>query len=116
MTLEGPIAATGEPALYQTVRSFPLREPAGYTIPVPPGRYRVTLHFAEVWHRESGRRRFDVRLEGVVGLKDYQPFAAGFATADQRTLEATVTDGFLDIDFIRKVDDPLVSAIEVRRD
>jgi hypothetical protein len=61
------IAGTDRDPLYQTERWFPKTAggPPGYGIPLPPGRYRIILHFAEIWYRQAGLRRFHVRLEGV---------------------------------------------------
>ncbi|HVR75630.1 MAG TPA: hypothetical protein VMT52_14945, partial [Planctomycetota bacterium] len=56
----------------------------GCRIPLPPGRYRVTLRFAQI-------------------------------TADATAFEAQVSDGFLRIEFVRRVGEPKVSVIEVQR-
>jgi hypothetical protein len=84
---------------------------------VPLGRYRVVLHFAEVVCHSREQRVFDIEIEGKPVLIDYEPLAAGFATAEQKVFETTVEDGFLDIRFIYQVrfDDPKISALEVHR-
>ena len=117
------IAFTEDGPLYRTERYFvPVpRGPKGYRIPLPPGGYRVALHFAEIHEparnrRENGFRRvFDVRLEGKTVLEEYDPGAKGFAAADVRTFEVAVEDGILDIEFVHRVENPKVSAIEVIR-
>ncbi len=102
--------------LYQTVRGFPMGSRMEYRVPVPHGRYAVTLHFAEVWFHEPGCRRFDVLVEGKEVLTDYEPFAAGgFAVPDKRTYETEVTDSTLDIGFAPRVSNPKIAAIELRR-
>jgi hypothetical protein len=111
---EKEIAGTEDAPLYQTERFFPFGgRPGGYRIPLPPGRYRVSLHFAEIVTSDSGGRRFDVRLEGRPILEDYEPLAAGFATAEKKTFEVTVEDGFFDIEFIHRTGDPKISALEI---
>ncbi len=111
----GEIAQTENDTIYQTVRLFPPDEwpPPGYRIPVQPGRYRVTLHFAETWYFLPGMRRFHVDVEGNRELTDYDPNGVGFATADPYTFESSVTDGFLDISFIPVLNIPHIAGIEI---
>jgi hypothetical protein len=80
---------------------------------VPPGRYRVRLHFAEVYYREAGKRRFDVLLEGKLVLEAFEPVAFGFARARAEERDVTLEDGLLEIQFVAGIDSPKVSAIEV---
>ncbi len=75
----------------------------------------MTLHFAEIYYHAAGERLFDVAIEGKEVLKGYDPFGAGFATADRRAFEIEVLDGFLDIEFVPRTRNPKVSAIEVER-
>jgi tetratricopeptide (TPR) repeat protein len=110
------IDGTEEDALYQTERWFPgTGSLAAYRLPVPPGRSRVTLHFAETWFCAPGMRRFDVLIEGEPLLPDHEPFAAGPRRANCVTREVYVADGILDITFVHKVDNPTVAGIEVER-
>jgi hypothetical protein len=111
------IAGMADAPLYLCERWFPADEmgSAGYRIPLPPGRYRVTLHFAEVWWYAPGLRKFDAVIEGRKVLEDYDPFAAGFATAEEKTWEVSIEDGLLEIEFLHKVNNPKVSAIEIER-
>jgi hypothetical protein len=114
----GEIDGTDDDPLFQTERWFPAdeRPPAGYRVPLAPGRWRVTLHFAEVFLRKAGLRTFDIRVEGVSVLSWYDIVAeAGFATADRKEFEVELRDGFLDIEFLPQAEFPKVSAIEVRR-
>jgi hypothetical protein len=99
--------------LYTSERWFPSQ--GSYRIPLLPGNFQVTLHFAELVHEQPGARRFDVRLEGTEVLTDYEPLKAGYATAEVKPFPVTVEDGILDIDFIPRVDHPKLSAIEVER-
>ncbi len=113
------IKGTEDASLHRTERFFipaVAAHPAGYRIPLPKGRYRVFLHFAEIYLREGmGRRTFDVVLEGQTMLAGYEPGKAGFATARREEMEVRVEDGFLDLEFVARTRDPKVSAIEVRR-
>jgi WD40 repeat protein/tRNA A-37 threonylcarbamoyl transferase component Bud32 len=113
----GPIARTDRDPLYQTERSFPRSTvpPRGYSLPLPPGRYRLTLHFAEILHREPGRRTFDVFVERSRVLAGHEPFRAGFAAAEDWSFEVKVDDGFLDVVFEPQAGSAKVSAIEVLR-
>ncbi|GGB96659.1 hypothetical protein GCM10011325_25000 [Dyadobacter sediminis] len=95
-----------------------------YQIPVQSGIYRVTLHFAEIYWGVSPnrpaniyRRRFHVEAEGQRKLDDYKILQKAGAplTAVQESFEASVTDGFLNLDFLKgRSDLPRVSAIEVQ--
>ena len=92
---------------------IPEGDRAGYAIPLPRGRYRVTLHFAEIWFAVPGMRRFDVRIEGSEVLREHEPLSKGFLAADARSFEVEVRDGTLDIEFVRRVEDPAVSGLEI---
>ena len=105
------IVDTDDDPLYQTERWFPSVAP--YRIPVPPGDYRVTLHFAEIVNTQKGSRFFDVRLEDTLVLLDYDPTMAGFATADRRSFPVEIRDGVLDLEFVHQLDYPKISAIEI---
>jgi serine/threonine protein kinase/Flp pilus assembly protein TadD len=113
----GEIADTDDDPLYQGERYFPVsgRRVAAYAIPLPKGRYRVVLHFAEIYHRESGRRVFDVIIEDRVVLEAFDPGAAGFAVAQTWSGEIEVADGALEIAFLAAKDYPKIAAIEVER-
>ena len=113
---EGPIANTKDAPLYQSARWFPVaEEPPGYRIPAPPGRYRLTLHLAEIHHRQPGRRSFGVIVEGQRLTDRNEPLSAAFATASQKQFTTTVRDGFLDLRFLHRLDAPSLNAVEVQR-
>ncbi|HEX8531580.1 MAG TPA: ELWxxDGT repeat protein, partial [Cytophagales bacterium] len=101
-----------------------LSERAGafsYAIPAPKGRYRVTLHFAELYWGNTkaggvGSRKFNVDLEGVRTLTNYDIFAkaGGALRAIRETFTVDVADGTLNLAFLKGAADvPKVSAIEV---
>ena len=106
------IEATADDPLYRTERWFTEspQQPPGYRIPLPPGRYTVTLHFAEVFYEKTGRRTFDVLLEGREVLASFQP---AIRTASQHAFETEVRDGVLDLQFSHYLDCPQVAAIEI---
>ncbi|SDL10100.1 Por secretion system C-terminal sorting domain-containing protein [Catalinimonas alkaloidigena] len=88
----------------------------GYHLPVVNGTYQVRLYFAELNKNGVGKRVFDVNLEG--GAKEFVNFdifqaAGGENVALMRQFSVTVSDGVLDIDFIRQIENAKVSAIEV---
>jgi YD repeat-containing protein len=87
-----------------------------YSFTVPNGFYEVRLLFAEGWICTYwvGARIFDVELEGSVALSNIDVYAeAGGCTALARTSVTAVTDGVLNVRFVRRVDNPFVSAIEI---
>jgi hypothetical protein len=72
-----PISGTDEPDLYNTERFGNFN----YSIPVPPGRYTVILHFAETYFGPdnrgkggSGSRIFNVHCNGQMLLREFDIF------------------------------------------
>lgn len=83
---------------------------------VPNGDYTVNLLFAEVWTgaQTTGIRVFDVEIEGNLVLDDFDQTATyGWNTAGVETFNVTVSDGNLDIDFIKGIENPNIKAIEI---
>lgn len=117
------IAGTGNDELYRSERSGTSAVPDHfrYAIPVAGGDYHVRLHFAEIfWGAPgggpggTGRRVFDVSIEGTPVLTDFDINAeVGPMTATLRGFDVAVDDGVLDIEFQASVDRPKVSGIEV---
>jgi serine/threonine protein kinase/tetratricopeptide (TPR) repeat protein len=108
----------GSRPLYHTARYFPNPGPRlpGYSIPLPPGSYRVTLHFMEGHFRESGKRRFDVFFEARKVLEDNDLADQGFRVPLVKAFDdIKVEDGSLDISFFRRMDCPQLAAIEVEK-
>ncbi|MBD0254803.1 MAG: S8 family serine peptidase [Cytophagales bacterium] len=112
------IAGTADDYLYQTGRhgtSF------SYNFPTGNGSYDVVLHFAETYFGSAapggtGSRKFHVDLEGVRKLTDYDVFAraGGALRVAQETFRVTVSDGTLNVAFLKgSADNPAVKAIEV---
>jgi hypothetical protein len=116
----GDVRGTDADPLYQKERYFPLEEAgelSAYAIPLPPGSYRVHLHFSEVYRNIPDVRRFDVLLGGRKVIEDFDPMEGGFATAIEKVFDAEVRHGLLEIRFVHRPprDPPKVSAIEVER-
>jgi hypothetical protein len=111
------IAGTEDDELYLTNRyDKPAAPELSYAFEVPNGDYRVNLHFAETWSNgwTPGKRMFDVRIEGVDVDKALDVFAlAGANTALVRSYTTRVEDGELQIEFLHRVQNPNVSAIEI---
>ena len=127
-----PVAGTPDPDLYVGERFGNF----DYAIPVPPGRYTATLHFAETYwgtdnqrpgaalpdYRGSpqggdGSRVFDVYGNGRVLLKDFDIFkeAGGAGRAVVRTFHNLEPDGEgkLVFRFVPRLDYACVNAIEI---
>jgi hypothetical protein len=123
--------AAGKPGSappHQDAREFPAGglRPPGYSIPLPPGRYTVMIHFADFDPGAAGWRIFDLRLEGSAVLEGYQPgalqramsrglgpLAAPRHVIEPRRFEVQVKDGFLDVELVPVGAPAAVSAIEV---
>jgi hypothetical protein len=118
MTTTLGIGGTADDYLYQTGRhgaSF------AYNFPTGNGSYDIVLHFAETYWGNTvpggiGSRKFHVNLEGARKLTDYDVFAraGGALKVAQETFRVTVSDGTLNVNFLKgTADNPAVKAIEV---
>ncbi|WP_172675964.1 PKD domain-containing protein, partial [Croceitalea dokdonensis] len=86
----------------------------GYAFPIANGDYQVAVHMVENFLLGTGLRVFDVNIEGSLVIDDLDLFAvAGEKTPYIETIDVTVTDGELNIDFESVVDNAIVMAIEV---
>jgi beta-galactosidase len=86
-----------------------------YRVPVPDGRYKVTLRFEEPSAGSTGERVFDVDVNGKSMLKHFDIFAAagGKLKAVDRTFDTKARDGVLVMDFHPVKGQALVSAIVI---
>jgi beta-galactosidase len=86
-----------------------------YRVPVPDGRYKVTLRFEEPSAGAAGERVFDVEVNGKTLLKHFDVFAAagGKLRAVDRSFDVKARDGVLNIDFHPIKGQPLVSALAI---
>jgi hypothetical protein len=88
-----------------------------WDFPVPAGQQvQVRLYLANRWSGTAtvGKRKFDVSIDGVLKLNDFDPVAAAGAT-NRGTMRAfaVTSDGNVDIDFGRVLENPLVQGIEI---
>jgi hypothetical protein len=117
----GPVGNTDESGLYAGERFGSFQ----YAIPVPEGRYKLTLKFAEHWFGPAnpgkrggvGTRVFDVYFNGTTLLKafDIAKAAGGENIAVDRTFRGLEPNaqGKLVLSFVPIRDYPCLSAIEV---
>ena len=88
-----------------------------WDFPVPAGQQvQVRLYLANRYTgtATAGKRIFDVSIDGLERLNDFDPVVEAGGT-DRGTMRAfTITsDGNVDVDFGRVVENPLVQAIEL---
>ncbi len=105
------ITGTSEAPLYQTVRY----NVSAYRLPASNGLCNVTLKFCEPHYHTAGVRVFDVKLQGRAVVTNLDIFArVGKDRAlDLAFTNVVVTNGWLDIDFVPRVEFPSIAAIAV---
>lgn len=108
------VAGTPDPDLYLGERYGRF----SYAIPVARGTYRLTLHFAETWHKTgAGKRAFDVWCNGKTLLDkfDIAREAGGPQRAIQKTFRGIqpTSSGKIELSFVPVVNYACVNAIEV---
>ena len=115
-TYAGPVEGTSDDPLYEAVRLANASFSYAFDN-LPAGSYEVTLYFTEPTANSAGQRLFDVSVEGVLVLDDYDIFtvAGGKLIAVTETIVTSVSDGQLNIDFNESTafSKPIVSAIAV---
>jgi beta-galactosidase len=86
-----------------------------YEIPLPNGRYRVLLKFAEPAAIAAGERVFDVAANGITQLEAFDILAAagGKLKGVDRSFDATIADGMLTLSFRSRRGGGLVSALSI---
>ena len=84
-----------------------------YRIPLPDGRYHVLARFVEPSATAVDQRQFDVIVNGKTVLSRFDVFAAagGRLKGVDRSFDAKVTDGIMDIRFQSTQGKAIVSAI-----
>lgn len=111
-TTKSNVEGTSDPGLYRSER----HGMASYNVPVSDGTYVARLHFAEIWHRKAGARVFDVKLEGATAISNLDVYSrVGRNRALVLNFPVAVSDGHLDIEFVRRVDAATLSGIEIFR-
>ncbi|SDE79765.1 Por secretion system C-terminal sorting domain-containing protein [Pricia antarctica] len=111
---------TGYPdVLFQTERYSDAANPnnMNWTFPTENGIYDVKILFNENYTGEIGDPRvFDVEIEGDIALDDYRPSGptgADVNVAKVEIYQATVTDGELNINFIKGTQNPSVKGFDI---
>ncbi|HEY9008843.1 PKD domain-containing protein [Ohtaekwangia sp.] len=88
-----------------------------WNFPVQSGTYQVNLYFAETPYaggvKAAGARVFHVDAESTRMLSNVDIYAEAGMNALKKQFTITVTDGTLDLDFIRSVGNPQVNGIEI---
>ena len=102
------------PVLYQTVH-YNFNSPITYQTAVPNGYYTVNLKFEENQFTQSGKRVFNVFINGQEVLSNFDEFAAAGAQyqAVDVPIPVTVTNGSIAIEFVPVVNATGVYAIEI---
>lgn len=104
------------PILYQTHRWAEESKPLEYRVTVPPGFYDIELKWGETWATGPNQRVMQVMIEDeIVGEYDIWSLV-GRNRAFYRIFRAVpVDDGVLNLNFLSVVQNPMVSAISVRK-
>ncbi len=85
-----------------------------YAVGVPDGAYTLKLYFADPVYTTANQRIFDVQAEGSTILSNFDIAAQGGGKAALvNTFNVNVTGGALNLSFIKKTDNPIISAIEL---
>jgi Malectin domain/Secretion system C-terminal sorting domain len=90
--------------------------PMTFSIPVTNGDYIVNFYVGNIYSGTSlpNQRIFSVSMEGVQVISDFDPSAVfGHQVTGMIQNNVTVSDGLLEILFIRNLDNPIVNAIEI---
>ncbi len=105
------IAGTSDPRLYQ---SFRYGNSFGYNFILLDGNYNVTLMFAETHLTQPGQRIFNVAINGNTVLNNFDVLSqVPPHTALNKTFPITVTNNNVEIDFSARLDNAMISAIQI---
>jgi Malectin domain/Beta-propeller repeat len=112
-TVNHAINGTPAPTLYQTVHAG--LSSFTYAAGVPNGNYTVDLKFEENQYTQSGKRLFNVLINGQQVLTNFDIFAAAGAQyqAVDVPIPVTVTSGTISIQFVPVLNGAGVFAIEI---
>jgi hypothetical protein len=107
------ISNTDEQKIYQSERYGLVK----YFVRLPNDIYNIKLMFAENYFNASGRRIFDVYVQGKLLINDLDLYSvAGDKSAYNIVCkEVEVTDGLLDIHFASEIENPLVNGISIEK-
>ncbi len=116
-TTDDPIGGSPDGEPYHSERwDRETGEELMYSFNLAPGDYIVRLHFTEFYSEvtQVGQRVFDVEIEGVKVLTNYDIFAvAGFENAVVEEFNITLVDGTMNIEFLHVIENPKISGIEI---
>ncbi|PKV62778.1 malectin domain-containing carbohydrate-binding protein [Pontibacter ramchanderi] len=112
-----PIAGTDDDPLYQTYLSSNADfDEIRYDIPIANGNYAVRMHFAENFWSVAGARVFNISLENVTQLFNFDIFnEVGFKAALVKDFEVSVTDGTLNLKFNPTANRLALAGVEIFR-
>jgi beta-galactosidase len=104
-------AQADDPTLFDSAREGDFV----YRIPLPNGHYRVTLRFEEAVATAAGQRLFDVAINGRPGLSNVDVYqaAGGRLIGVERSIDAKVDHGALELGFHSRRGKAMVSAIDI---
>jgi glycosidase len=110
------LCASAQP-LFQRERYSTAASTLDYRFDLPEGRYEITLLQTETWVTGVNQRVFDLYIEGIRTLTNFDIFAAsgGMNLPLVQTFAYDVADARLDLHFIPWADNARVSGIGVRR-
>jgi hypothetical protein len=113
VSINHAVTGTPAPALYQTAHAG--ASTFTYQTTVPNGSYTVNLKFEENFYTQSGKRLFNVVINGNTVLTNFDIFVAAGAQyqAIDVPIPVTVTTGQISIQFVPVVSAPGVFAIEI---
>jgi hypothetical protein len=107
------IAGTNDLSLYRTARRG-LYGNFSYAIPLANGPYVLKLKFAEIVFGGKGQRVFNVNVNGVPVLTNFDILSeVAPLAADDKTFPVTVTNGMLQIEVIGVTGFGLLNGIQV---
>ncbi|BCE02697.1 malectin domain-containing carbohydrate-binding protein [Marinicellulosiphila megalodicopiae] len=112
---EREIAGTEDDLLFSSERWGDFK----YEIPVQNGEHQVEFWFAELYHDGPDQRQFHVDLEGVRALENFDIFkTTGGQDSAYKTIrfDVVVTDGVLNIDFVKSLANATVNGLVVYRE
>ncbi len=112
----GVNTTTAPDALFVTERFGTLDNPnnIGYAFDVANGEYQVDLFFDELFFTAAGDRVFDVEIEGILELVGFDSFAAFGSDSGVQSIQTTVSDGQLNIEFLKGAENnPHIAAIQI---
>lgn len=85
-----------------------------YNFPVAAGReLKINLFFAENYHTAAGLRVFDIVIDHVLVLDNYDVFAQVGGNTGVMQSFTVVSDGNVDIDLVQVTERPMINGIEI---